>query len=227
MCFSSEASFIAGGALIACSAVTLRMGARLGARTLPLAAFPLVFGLQQISEGGLWRSFDTGIPSIPAAQVFLFFAYLVWPVMVPLSAALIEPDPARRRLFHRVCALGVVLGLLLYLPVLLWPAGLDISLVKHSIHYVTPTIYPSPGMNRFGRLVYAAIICTPLIGSSHLGLRGFGYLVLASVGLGFVFASHAFTSIWCFLAAGLSAYMLIVLRSFDAEARQPLNMTPE
>ncbi len=224
MCFSSEASFIAGGALIACSVVTLRIGARiggrLGARVLPLAAFPLVFGLQQISEGFLWLSFDTPSgPSIPAIQVFLFFAYLLWPVVVPLSVALVEPDPIRRRLFHRITAMGAALGLLLYVPGLLWPTALEASLVQHAIQYVTPTIYPSPGMNTLGRVIYAAIICTPLLGSSHAGLRGFGFMVLGSVVLGFVFAAHAFTSIWCFLAAGLSAYMLVVLRSFEAEAK--------
>lgn len=225
MCFSSQASFIAGAALVGLGAVTLHLGWAQGRRYLPLAAFPLCFGLQQISEGVLWLSFDwPSGPSLAAAQVFLFFAYLVWPVLVPLASAAIEPQVARRRVFHRICAMGVALGLLLYLPVLIWPSAVQISLVEHSIHYVTPTVYPSPGMNVLGRLIYAAIICLPLVLSSHPALRGFGWLVLASVVLGFAFASHAFTSIWCFLAAVLSAYILVVLRALTSRRRMPMGL---
>ncbi|TMV04770.1 hypothetical protein FGK63_16940 [Ruegeria sediminis] len=214
MCFSAQASFIAGAALVTCGGVTLHMARQAGARYLPLASLPLVFGLQQVSEGVLWLSFDTAAgPSLAAALVFLFFAYWFWPFWVPMSSAMIETDPRRRRVFSGIAVLGFCLGALLFLPVLLGPDKLDIYLMKHSIRYENAQMFPNEGAKLAARLVYAAVICAPLIGSSLPQLRGFGYLILASVAAGLLFASYAFTSIWCFLAAVISAYIYVVLRA--------------
>ncbi|KUJ73616.1 hypothetical protein AVO45_13510 [Ruegeria marisrubri] len=213
MCFSAEASFIAGAALVGCSGLTFGMGREMGARFLPLAAFPLFFGVQQIAEGVLWLSLGDTSPSVPAAMVFLFFAYWFWPVWVPLSSALIEPSVMRRRMFMGVSAVGFGFGMLLFLPVLLQPDSLGISLVQHSIQYDNPRVMPDDFVRYAARLFYAAIICLSLIGSSHPQMRGFGYLILATMVIGFVFASYAFTSIWCFMAAIVSASIFLVLRS--------------
>ncbi len=214
MCFSSQASFVAGAAIIACSGLTIRLALQMGERFLPLASFPLFFGIQQLSEGFLWVSIDdpSANPSSAAALTFLFFAYLFWPFWVPLSAASIESDRRRRLIFQGVCGIGFCLGLLLYLPVLLSPANLDIGLAQHSIQYENIETFPSEITRNFARVFYALVICVPLVGSSDKGLRGFGYLIVVSVALGFFFASHAFTSIWCFVAAGLSAYIYFVLK---------------
>ena len=52
MCFSATASFTAGTALIAVGGVSLRRSR--GKAELPLALVPLLFGVQQLSEGLLW-----------------------------------------------------------------------------------------------------------------------------------------------------------------------------
>ena len=49
MCFSASASFSAGVALLGVSVLTLR--ATRAPRELPLAAIPLLFALQQLTEG--------------------------------------------------------------------------------------------------------------------------------------------------------------------------------
>ncbi len=222
MCFSSEASFVAGAALVACSGLTIRLAVRKGVRYLPLACLPLFFGLQQISEGFLWVSINTpdASQSVAAALVFLFFAYWFWPFWVPLSAALIEPSLRRRRFFQVICGLGFGLGMFLYLPVLWAPDTLDIELSKHSIQYNNVRMFPTETTKIIARLLYALVICIPLVGSSDKGVRGFGYLIVASVAAGFLFASYAFTSIWCFFAAILSVYILYVLRYGKPEADQ-------
>lgn len=224
MCFSSQASFIAGAALVSCSGLTLRLAWQKGARYLPLASFPLFFGVQQISEGFLWLSIeDTKAgPSVAAALVFLFFAYWFWPFWVSLSSSILESDRLRRRVFGLICAIGFCLGMLLYLPVLLMPENLDIYLAKHSIQYEHSDMFPTENIKFVARLFYSAVICIPLVGSTDEKLRSFGYLILISVVTGFFFASHAFTSIWCFVAAGLSAYIYFVLRSLQFEPQRPL-----
>lgn len=54
MCFSATASFTAGTALSAVGGLTLRKSR--GKAELPLALVPLMFGIQQLSEGVLWVS---------------------------------------------------------------------------------------------------------------------------------------------------------------------------
>ncbi|WP_170604219.1 DUF6629 family protein [Ruegeria arenilitoris] len=213
MCFSSQASFIAGAALVAFSGFTIREAFQKGVRFLPLASFPFFFGVQQMSEGFLWVSINSSYssPSAAAALVFLFFAYLFWPTWVPLSASLIEVDRRRQQIFQAICGIGVGLGMFLYLPVLFSPESLNIGIAKHSIQYENSQLYPKEATKNIARLFYALVICIPLVGSSDKGLRGFGFLIVVSVVVGFFFASHAFTSIWCFVAAVLSVYIYCVL----------------
>ncbi len=213
MCFSAGASFALGGALIAGGAATLRGGLARGPRWLGFAAFPLLFGIQQVSEGVLWLSIREGEASDAAARIFLFFAYLLWPILVPLSSALVEPDRVRRRLFAALAVMGGALGLLLYLPVILTPDTLSVTLAQHSIRYEHLGAMNSEARMVVARMIYAAIICLPLLLSSWREIRIFGALVLASVILGFAVASYAFTSIWCFLAAVLSGWLWYALRS--------------
>jgi len=52
MCFSAEASFIAGGILSIAGIVTLAKTQNPSYRAL--ASIPLLFGLQQIGEGFVW-----------------------------------------------------------------------------------------------------------------------------------------------------------------------------
>jgi hypothetical protein len=55
MCFSASASFIAGATLSAVGLATLRMTKRKA--EIPFAMIPLLFGVQQITEGMIWLSF--------------------------------------------------------------------------------------------------------------------------------------------------------------------------
>ncbi|MEY8837448.1 DUF6629 family protein [Cribrihabitans sp. XS_ASV171] len=213
MCFSAGASFALGGVLVAGGVATLRDGAARGSPWLGFASFPVLFGIQQVSEGMLWLSIGQGAPSHATAKFFLFFAYFLWPLLVPLSAALVEPDEARRRWFFGAAALGAGLGLLLYLPVVMPPDTLSITLEQHSIRYGTSAEAHGAVQIAGARLIYALVVCLPLLLSSWREIRIFGVLILASVVLGLVVASYAFTSIWCFLAALLSGWLWYALRA--------------
>ncbi len=213
MCFSAEASFVLGAGLLACGGATLRYAQAGDRRYTALAGLPLCFGIQQISEGVLWLRLNAGSAGTTELPmlVFLFFAYWFWPVWVPLSAALVEPR-RRQRAFALCSMAGAILGGALFLPVLLHPEVLSISIVRHSIQYSNPEMLPFEGAKLLARAIYAAIICIPLLLSSVAQVRVFGWLILGSVVFGFLFLSYAFTSVWCFLAAVLSAYIYVVLR---------------
>ncbi|MBJ7450464.1 MAG: hypothetical protein JHC71_00100 [Blastococcus sp.] len=90
MCFSATASFTAGTALIAVGAVTLHRAQ--GRKELPLAAIPLLFGLQQVSEGFLWVGLNNGLAGLQAWSTYIFslFSHVLWPRFVPLAFLLVE-----------------------------------------------------------------------------------------------------------------------------------------
>lgn len=72
MCFSVAASFTAGTFLIGFGVMTLSLARR--RKEVPFAAIPLLFGLQQLSEGVVWISFGAGWEPINfwATQFFSF-----------------------------------------------------------------------------------------------------------------------------------------------------------
>ncbi len=214
MCFSATASFAAAAVLVPAGVWTLRAAWRHDRRLLGLASFPLLFGVQQASEGMLWRALDAGdvAGQHAPAVVFLFFAYLVWPALVPLSALLAERDPRRRRLLAWLSAAGLALGLSLFVPLLIHEDWLGVGLERGSILYSARLIWDGVVGHTPIRVVYAAIICGALLLSSDRSIRIFGGLITASVILGFVFAAYAFVSIWCYFAALISLWIVVVLR---------------
>ena len=93
MCFSAEVSFMAAAALLPAGGLALRRALRTRRSYAPLAALPLLFGLQQLAEGLVWVSGESDdrrwveIFSIG----YMFFSWLAWPVWVPFAPAHSEP----------------------------------------------------------------------------------------------------------------------------------------
>ncbi len=214
MCFSASASFAAAAVLAPVAAVTLTTALRGDRRYLGFAVFPLFFGIQQALEGGLWLSIGREDPQLMHwyAIGFLFFAYFLWPFWVPLSTSIVEPDRGRRRKFIVASVLGGLLGLSLFVPLLFLAEPLPIQIVKQSINYNSPLVWDGVVPKAVIRVVYAVIVCVPMLLSSVRPVRIFGALITISVIGGFLFAHYAFTSVWCFFAALLSCYVVFIVR---------------
>ena len=92
MCFSATASLTAGSILLGVGVMTTRNARTGGERAY--AAIPLLFAIQQLTEGVVWLSFGWGISAVTATatQLYSFFSHVLWPVYVPIAAWLIEPD---------------------------------------------------------------------------------------------------------------------------------------
>lgn len=203
MCFSAEASFTASAILAVVGIATLKMAKR--KRLILLALLPLFFAFQQFNEGILWLYLPTD-PHTQATQfaryVFMFFAYLFWPIYLPLALTVAEPIRWRQ------------LALVLFVFAGIWQthhfltnpeeAETTIGIVNHSIQYL-----PDSGDFRW---TYVAIVVIPCFISSLRGIYIFGALVfLAFVGTEY-FYSLNFVSVWCFFAAILSAMIYWVIR---------------
>ncbi|PKR79803.1 hypothetical protein CW751_13310 [Brumimicrobium salinarum] len=91
MCFSAEASFIAGGALTVIGAATIKKTTQKS--QLWFASIPLVFGVQQISEGILWLTLphpEMIYTQRIATYIFIFFAQVIWPFIVPFGVLMLD-----------------------------------------------------------------------------------------------------------------------------------------
>ena len=76
MCFSATASFSAGAVLLGLGALTLKSARR--PRELLYAAIPLLFAIQQLSEGVIWLTFRYETPqlNVVMTHVYSFFSHV-------------------------------------------------------------------------------------------------------------------------------------------------------
>lgn len=213
MCFSATASFALSAGLVPSGLYAMATARRANPEWLPFAAYPLAFGVQQAFEGIVWLGVAGGSEATIAiaGRGFLFFSHLFWLTWVPLSVWMIETVPTRRRAVGVLTLLGLLYGLSVSLPSLLIGDWLDIILVNRSLEYSTTLIYDGY-VGRFAlRMVYAALVVGALLLSSDRRIRVFGALVCASLVVTYAFFAYAFISVWCFFAAVLSVYLVVIV----------------
>jgi hypothetical protein len=221
VCFSPEASFGLGTGLIVTGAVCVRTAWKRSPAHLPLAATPLLFGVQQLLEGLVWVGLGRDDPALvrSASVAYLFFALAFWPFWLPLCATFVESRPRWRRAWAVMVLLGLAWAALLYGPILLSPERyLTTEIKHHSILYESSRVpFASLMPQTLLRVLYMLLGGTALVAGSDATARGFGILLgLAAVISRLVFA-HAFASVWCFFAAALSFYLCYALSRVPAE----------
>jgi len=218
MCFSATASFSAGAILLGLGTLTLKAARR--PRELPFAAIPLLFAVQQLSEGVIWLTFRYEAPQLNVVMtyVYSFFSHVLWPVYVPIAVLLMEPSGWRRRALLAFVAAGVAVGayllyFLIALPIVARPIG------QH-IEYVSPHFFAVAAMT----LYLLSTTFSPIL-STHRMVKIFGVLALLSFAAAYLFYATWFISVWCFFAALLSVvvYLHFVLRASAVPANPQPN----
>lgn len=210
MCFSAEASFVVGGALLPAGAYCIGAAIRKRPRYLGLAAVPMLFGLQQIAEGFVWRGLDTDDPILirQASLFFLFFALAFWPFWFPFLAALMEPERRRKCFFILLAILAASWFWMLFFPLVDGPdALLKTEIVHHSIHYDFSGLAIYDHVPKLPlRVFYLLCVALPgIVGSEPIGrLPGVVLGLLAAVTA--LVYHYAFISVWCFFAAILAGW---------------------
>lgn len=211
MCFSAEASFGLGASLLVTGAMCVRTAWKRTPAHLPLAATPILFGVQQLLEGLVWVGLGREDASLvrSASVAYLFFALGFWPFWLPLCVTAVEARPRWRLLWAGFVLLGLAWAALMYLPILCHPERyLSIEIKHHSILYESSRVPFAQLMPQMMlRLLYMVLGGTALIAGSDGTARRFGILLgIAAVVCRLVFA-YAFASVWCFFAAALSFYL--------------------
>lgn len=220
MCFSATASFTTSAVLIPIGLYTLQNARRHDRHYLVLAAFPLIFAIQQAIEGFLWLVLEGQISvSLRAlTQAYLFFAYFLWPGIVPLAVFFLEPVLMRKRWFGVVSIIGFAFSGVLYLPLLFSTTQLSVSIVQGSILYEPALLYDLIVSRNTVRVFYALLVSIPLIFCSLPAVRIFGQLIMLSVLVSAIVFNYAFVSIWCFFAAMLSIWILIIFQQTSIQS---------
>jgi hypothetical protein len=217
MCFSAEASFAASAVLGVIGVSGLARGPAPVER--PLAFVPLLFSVQQFCEGLVWVGIANGDAVLAKVfgYAFVFFAFFLWPIFVPLSALLLEPAPQRRRVQEWLCAVGLITAVFITGSLVRGP--LEVTDLGGHLYYGLAL----PRQTEV-QVAYFASVCAPLA-SSFRWVRGFGAALVVGLVSSLVHQASDFVSLWCFAAAIASIAVWLHLRERSA-ARVALGTLP-
>jgi len=170
------------------------------------AIIPFLFAVQQAIEGFQWLALGHGSASLPLGYAFLFFAYLFWPVFLPLASLQAETDKTRQALIMVCFGAGVFTATLLgyYLiarPLVVEELG---NCINYSIATTSSIIMP---------LAYVVSVVGGGLLVKRFWIQMFGALGLLGLAVSYLGFTQAYQSVWCFFAAILSLCVIMELRS--------------
>lgn len=207
MCFSAISSFSAGIALTTVGIVSVKK--TLCTSQHLLACIPLIFGVQQITEGILWLTLsDPRYIDMQSAAtfVFLFFAEILWPIWVPISILMLEENEMRKKIQMIWLSAGIIVSI--YLAYCLLSFDVQAEIIEHHIVYLQD--YPS-SLRSYSMVLYGMATIAPPFFSSQKRMHFFGLAILVSYIISAIFYEHYVLSVWCFFAAviSISIYSII------------------
>lgn len=206
MCFSATASFIAGTTLSVVGIITIKK--TVNSNELPFALIPLLFGIQQLIEGGIWLTFTHNNAMFKETLTYIYsvFSHGLWPMYIPFSIVLLERITWRKKVINVLQVAGIIVGLYLLYFIFTQPVVAHV-MGKHIV-YMSPHFYDIPVM-----LLYLAATCVSCFFSSHKFVRYFGVFMLLSFSLSYYIHVEALVSVWCFFAAALSFLIFLHFES--------------
>ena len=205
MCFSASVSFGAGVLLTGGGIYAMKQAE--SPKVLPFASTPLLFGLQQFSEGLFWITAPDPAMKLwtdTAMYLFLTFAFVVWPILVPIAIWLMEPDKKRKKWMSYTMISGIAVGL--YMLGSLIFTDVHAEIVGLHILYTFPIPFRDPVL-----WVYVASMLIPLGISSYKGMKLLGGTMFLSLIYSTILYFDFVISVWCFFAAVLSIIVVFVL----------------
>ncbi len=207
MCFSATASFTTAGVLSVLGARSIILAARQRPHVYGYAAIPLLFAVQQFAEGMVWISLPNNPEMAHAdAILFLYFAFILWPLWVPNMLLPLEQDRWRIYALKILAVCGALFSATaLYMGIY---HQFTVEILHHSIayHFSIPA-----WAEKYGLLFYLVPMALPWFVSSKRILHLFGLLGLVSMTISYWWWQHTFTSVWCFFVALLSTLVWVSL----------------
>jgi hypothetical protein len=207
MCFAPEADAVVGAVVVVIGIDALR---HVGSpKQIPLASVPLLLGLHQATEAFVWWGLQGHVSESlerVATWIWLLFALVALPVLLPLSVELVEQSKRRRLVIGVFVALGLVVAVALATAIFRGPVNAEMR--SHCVTYGVDAL----GNGREWTALYVIAACGALLASSHRDLATLGALNLVAVPLLLWLTVDGFISLWCFWAAIASVVIALHLR---------------
>ncbi|MBK7427959.1 MAG: hypothetical protein IPI60_13510 [Saprospiraceae bacterium] len=220
MCFSATASFSAGIILSTIGVVSVKKAE--SKSQLAFASIPIIFAIQQITEGILWLALtnpDFAFLKEPCTYIFLFFAQVVWPFWVPYSILKLEKYYRKITGKRILKSIGAIVSLYLGYCLIVYPVNASIS----GMHITYDQAYPASLSLIVGLLYIIATIVPPFY-SSFNRMWLLGVSILISYIITSVFYTDYVVSVWCFFASIISITVyVIILEMKKSKAKADIN----
>lgn len=219
MCFSATASFTLGSLLVPIGIFCVAIAYKANKNFIFLAIIPIIFGMQQYTEGIIWM--QLGANNLSAAHlytyIYLFFALYFWPAYLPICAYYIEKEIVRKKMMRVFVIMGQAVGIIIYAQVLLGYLSSKVMIVNQTLNY---EVYHLDMLGWTYSTSYVLIMILPLVFSSAFRIKIFGILLLISSMVSYGWYIYAFTSVWCFFAAILSIYIAYIIYNLPSGSEE-------
>jgi len=143
-------------------------------------------------------------------DIFLVFAWILWPFFIPLFMVKLERDAIRKKYLKGFLFIGGIVSIVL--ADLLFSSDIYPAIVKNHIVFEKE---PAPLFIHILGYFYFISLIFPFFISSTKNMKILGLVNF----LGFLFARLAYTnyliSVWCFFAAISSVYILFMIHEFN------------
>ncbi len=215
MCFSANASFTAGTVLTVIGAICVRK-VKIPSQ-LFFASIPVIFAIQQFSEGFLWLSLTR--PAFAEFKMsmtflFIFFAQIVWPFWVPFAVMMIKPA-SERNIFGKILLLcGSSVSLYLGYCLLNFPVNPRID----GMHIAYDQSYP-PSVALICGILYVLATVFPPFFTRIKKMWMLGMAILISYVFTTIFYNDYLVSVWCFFASVISIAVYTVVQELNVESK--------
>jgi hypothetical protein len=209
MCFSAEASFTAAAILLPAGGFAIRKAYQVNSNLVPLAALPLLFGVQQLFEGLVWTGSNLSSDKMVErySVAYMFFSWLAWPIWVPLSTYFLEPC-RRRHVYLLFAILGGIIGAMQYFPYFAHDGWLLTKFLPNAISYEGTVLFDYIMQREYTYAIYLFVIIVPLLTSSNRRAQVFGILISLVAVTTYLFFQFAYISVFCFGGAVMSLYII-------------------
>jgi hypothetical protein len=211
MCFSATASFSASIVIGTLGVVTFKKSKNSNLKFL--GAIPFLFAVQQFTEGFVWLSFnhsDFQFIQSNATKAFLFFAWVLWPVLMPYSIYKTETPGLKKNINFYFFLLGYASGV--HSIYMLFADNPRPLVNNFHIDYIVSLSQFDEKIQLAQQITYVVVTVVPLFVSSLKGARVLAVANFIALVLAFIFFKHSLPSTWCFFAAILSGIIYWIVR---------------
>jgi hypothetical protein len=207
MCFSPWGDLVGGAAVVGIgvdACLHLKGRSEFGA----IAALPIALGLHQMDESLVWWWLQGHVSHSvgeAATWIYLIFALVILPILVPLLVLFFMPPGPRRWRLTPFVALGAVVSSILLEAML---AGSP--QVRLGAYHLAYSIGLRHGVFIIG--LYIVATCGPLLASGFRPMMWFAAANIPAIIILALLCASGFTSLWCFYAALVSGAIAAHLR---------------